>query len=209
MNIYLPWTKIHPDTVVALGGYGVKRVDVRAHPASYPMYFDGRWQQGEAFINVEHDVVPTGDMLAALKECPMPWCWHAYADQDIDWPYPMLGLVKIGAEMIARTPNMWYRYLHRSAGWNRNPDTQRLEPMERNHPDDLELPPWTTDPPWTHCDEWCAAYARRANVPDHRHYPDVVHRHGVIYAQHPPEHYREQVTATDAAHQPAREYTHG
>lgn len=109
MKIYVPYTKLSEATQIALVGYDYIPVDVSVR--GYSDFLLERWREGESFINIEHDVVPWPGAIEAIAECPEPWCGYAYhvgasLDPHPYW-HPMLGCVKIGAELIRRTADCW------------------------------------------------------------------------------------------------------
>jgi hypothetical protein len=148
-------------------------VDVSHHPAAYPVWLGQRWDIGAAFVSVEHDVMPTAAQIDSLVVCENPWCCYEY-DGGVATPFPPIGLVKVGVGLIAATPAMWTDYLGRR-GQRRNPDTHRIEVGSADA--DTGLPPYVDDAPWLHCDEWLAAYARRAGFEPCIH-GTVTHCHG-------------------------------
>jgi hypothetical protein len=163
--------EVHPRTHQSLKNYGAIFNDVGHHPAAYPELLRKLWDRGEDTIIVEHDIVVPPGAIATFYLCPKPWCWHSYVGA-APWTWPPLGLVRITGAAMAQTPDCWERYLTRTSQ-GLNPDTQRPMLETGGKAEDESLPPLLPDPLWTHCDEWLAAYLRRAEICDHRHYPDV------------------------------------
>ncbi len=151
---------------------GAKVVHLGGGQDAYPLWFAQMWERGESFISVEHDVAPTPAQIEAITVCESPWCAYEYQDAEIG-VHPPLGCIKIGADLIEATPQMWVRYLGQLPAMIRNPDTHRVE-----YRDDDGLPQRQPDALWLHCDLWLDAYSRRHGFEPCRHLPHVMHLHG-------------------------------
>ncbi len=104
MRVVVPYTKLATETLAALPP-GCTLAWVGDHERSYWALLSDLWHRGEAFIVVEHDVVPHRGALAQLASCEQEWC---------AFPYPMgdglvttaLGCTKFGAGLIGRWPDL-------------------------------------------------------------------------------------------------------
>ena len=113
MKIYVPYTNLLQATQIALVEYDYIPVDLKDQ--AYSDFLRERWAEGESFINIEHDIVPWPGAIEEIAECPEPWCGYAYhtgpsLDPHPYW-HPMLGCVKLGAELIRRTAGMWDEHI--------------------------------------------------------------------------------------------------
>lgn len=105
--IFVPFTYIHPPTWEALVGRAVTpwRVD---DANGYLLYFRRRWEVGEDFVNIEHDVVVQGagpgyqSQLDQLEECPNDWCVFPEFGGA-----PSMSLVRYRASFIEDNKDMW------------------------------------------------------------------------------------------------------
>lgn len=111
MKVFIPYTEQHPATDIALWDYDPEYARIYGK-YGYGRFFADRWKEGAGFVNVEHDVVPWPGAIELLTGCPQPWCGFAYTDHRWD-EHPELvhgvplGCMKIGAELIAATPDIW------------------------------------------------------------------------------------------------------
>lgn len=96
--IIVPYTKLHELTIKAVPDATFIRMEDDDH---YRRLMRSLWERGEAFILVEHDVVPTQVQLSALADCTEPWCHYGYCPGD--W-IPTFGCVRFSAELISNTP---------------------------------------------------------------------------------------------------------
>lgn len=121
MKIYLPFTHLRSETYLSA------KAAIDSEPFSYfalcPLsdhehgyadYWMNRWLEGETFINLEQDVVPVGGVLAAMWNCPEPYCRTEYS-----YPYagaPIhtspIGCAKFTSEFIARHHGIFVRNQH-------------------------------------------------------------------------------------------------
>lgn len=113
MKIFVPYTELQIATEIALIGYEYATVGMIASD-DYFKYFKQRWQEGESFINIEHDCVPWPGAIEAIMECPKLWCAYDYSlpchrNRDIHDPttFVPLGLTKISASMIEKLKDCW------------------------------------------------------------------------------------------------------
>ncbi len=111
--IYVPYTKIQPATEIALIGYEYTPVKVSGK-YGYSTYFKQLWSEGQTFINLEHDCVPWAGAIESLRECERDWCVFDYSlpvhrmrSLEAEVNGLPLGLMKIGASVIAQTPGCW------------------------------------------------------------------------------------------------------
>jgi hypothetical protein len=103
MQVFVPFTTLREETRRALpDAEFVPMVDDYA----YGRYFQQRWKEGRTFINVEHDVVPTMEVLQDMWRCAERLCSTRCANvlQPHNGTVPVypasLGCSKISAEFI-------------------------------------------------------------------------------------------------------------
>lgn len=105
MRIFLPFANLRAATMLAAAGATLVPL---IGPTDYARYFAARWSEAETFINVEHDVVPTRELLDKIWRCPSPLCVTQFADIPNHDPITTwLGCTKISAEFIAAHPIKW------------------------------------------------------------------------------------------------------
>src|ERR1700722_12753259 len=115
MRIYVPFTaaKLCKEPVEALKipayeGHHVEFVELpEGDFYAYRNYFIVRWNEGEPFINIEHDVAPRLDQLQDLWSCQEHWCSCGYHPTD---NIPYFGCVKFSAAFIRFHRGMWTDY---------------------------------------------------------------------------------------------------
>ncbi len=98
--VVVPYTVVLPEVRAALAA--ARWVDTSGSETAYWELLRDLWAAGEAFVLVEHDVVPAPDDLAGLVGCPGEWCTLGYLFEGR--PYHGLGCVKFGRSLLARTP---------------------------------------------------------------------------------------------------------
>lgn len=124
----------------------------------YLDYLQERWGKREAFINVEHDVVPWPGAIEQLWACPHDWCAHYYfltpdEGRNYNGPPPM-GLVKFTANFMQQIPRVWARHRKMRSEWVKQ---------------------YGDDPgKWAYLDLWLHEYATRDGLKPHIHWPAVV-----------------------------------
>lgn len=85
MLIVCPFTpdKLRPETAAALdlidtAGWPVQRVDVSRSDTAYAELIEQLWTDGDSFLMIEHDMVPTVAMVEQMAACPCPWAAQIY-----------------------------------------------------------------------------------------------------------------------------------
>lgn len=113
IKIFIPYTEIQPATKIALIGYNYTPIEVKGD-FGYSNYFKDRWEEGQTFINLEHDVVVYPGALKALWDCPEEWCVYDYhlpnhwsRNLEIEVNGIPLGCMKISDKMIEKTKALW------------------------------------------------------------------------------------------------------
>jgi len=76
-------------------------------PEAYWHMFWHAWEQGEGFVNVEHDIIPWPGALTRLWGCTRDWCYYPYLVSGGYFRQVMLGCVKFSSQLIADTPELW------------------------------------------------------------------------------------------------------
>lgn len=117
MRVFVPYTRLseatkaylEDKTVEMSGELKVEFVDVSRDRWAYTDFLQSRWDEGEAFINVEHDIVPWPGSLTAMKYCPCDWCFYGYIPgiDCVENNCAPFGAVKFSSRLIAQTPNIW------------------------------------------------------------------------------------------------------
>ena len=108
MKIYVPYTKIQPATAICLKGYNFAAVECKGSHG-YFEYMQDRWEEGQSFINIEHDTVFWPGSLEAIRDCAQPWCAYGFAISD-DFSKEgcvYLSMAKISKDMIKQLPDVW------------------------------------------------------------------------------------------------------
>jgi hypothetical protein len=147
MQICVPYTRLTDATRVFLSCYDdVKYVELDDDPWSYTRYMQDRWDEGQTFINVEHDVVGWPGALERLMACEKPWCVHGYTIK-IEGATAPFGFAKITDWLMTMLPNVW--------------------------DDMLTCGHWPNDA-WAHCDSWFFIYAKARGIHPHQHLPSVL-----------------------------------
>lgn len=72
------------------------------------------WQDGEAFINVEHDMAPWPGAVQALRSCTLDLCLFGYyrAEQG------SLGMIRFSEKLIAQFPDLSKTGAWERTAWN-------------------------------------------------------------------------------------------
>jgi hypothetical protein len=103
-----------------------------SEPTAYSSWLRTMWHRGDAFIVCEQRVLPPPGALAALRDCPKPWCYHPIDRGHGPMPY-CLGLARFSADLLLAFPDAADRALVRRGG----EDAWRAGL--------LDLPPWRPD----------------------------------------------------------------
>jgi hypothetical protein len=90
-------------TFAATQPYGARYVDVGEDDEAYWRLLVTLWDEGEAFIVVEHDIAPPIGALRELWECRHDWCAFPY-DMGGGFSATALGCTKFSAALLARAP---------------------------------------------------------------------------------------------------------
>ena len=130
-DVVVPYTDLAPAVRAALeaDGLRVRYADVSADDRAYWRLLYGIWAAGRTVAIVEHDVVPPPGGVRGLLDCPRDWCSIPYDMGGIEGT--ALGCVKIGAAVMARTPNAVSRILPEHQGWL-SLDSMVLGTLRRN-----------------------------------------------------------------------------
>lgn len=151
MRIFIPYTEIQPATKIAMIGYEYTPIETPGE-FGYGEYFKQRWEDGQTFINVEHDTVAWPGAIEAIWECPELWCAYdahlpVHRGRDIhhETTAVPIALAKISKEFIERT----------TGGWDKNIS-------------------------YLYCD-WNLTYlGRDIGVKVHQHFPSIVNANPVL-----------------------------
>ena len=102
MRIFIPFSELRAATflsapeailVPTTGDFG------------YSEYMQQRWDEGLTFINIEHDIVPSREILESIWNCPEPLCVTAYEGDPPQVSY--LACAKISDKFIRHRPIDW------------------------------------------------------------------------------------------------------
>lgn len=109
MRIFVPYTQLGHATLDALTPHlaDTTFVDCRGDDWNYCAYLQSRWDEGSAFINMEHDIVPSPGLITELWNCPHDWCVCAYFGPPTPLGAPVLGLAKFSPTFISAIPHVW------------------------------------------------------------------------------------------------------
>ncbi len=102
-HVVVPYTRIEPDVMDAVPD--AEWCYVGHDDAAYWGLLADLWAEGETFIIVEHDIVPTEADLQALAECPEGWCAAGYPFEDLG-TYWGLGCTKFEGWFTRRYPEV-------------------------------------------------------------------------------------------------------
>ena len=78
MKIVVPYTVRLEPVEEVLEPFSPQWVDVSGDVEAYYRLLRDTWAEGERFIVVEHDNVPTAEVLQELWDCPYAWCGSPY-----------------------------------------------------------------------------------------------------------------------------------
>lgn len=79
MRVIVAYTEVHPDTRAALEGWpGVEYHYTGQDDYAYGRLLRELWKDGESFLLIEHDVVPTLEHLARMVGCENVYCAAPY-----------------------------------------------------------------------------------------------------------------------------------
>lgn len=115
IKVFVAYTEMQPATAISLIGYNYIPVETsKDDDFSYQKYLKKRWEEKETFITIEQDTVIWPGALEAIWDCPEIWClYDAHLPihrlrkiEDPSFGVPM-ACMKISAQMIAQTPNLW------------------------------------------------------------------------------------------------------
>ena len=130
----------------------LEMIDVSASDESYARLIARLWHDGEDFLLIEHDMIPTKDAVEHMECCPRWWCANAYrVNHQVGDVIMGLGFTRFRAELCevmadapARAPRWSGRY-------------------PRRH--------------WIGVDARLTRVLGEAGMAPHRHLPDVGHLH--------------------------------
>lgn len=105
MKIFIPFTLLRQQTY--LSAPNAKLVPL-VNRYSYSKYFKERWRDKETFINIEHDVVPTPDILKSMWDCVSELCVAGYSSKlQVARGTAFTGCAKISASIIERNSGLF------------------------------------------------------------------------------------------------------
>jgi hypothetical protein len=106
MRVICPYTVIAPETRAALdaSGYPWEARDVSGSESAYWELLAELWGAGEAFALVEHDVIPSAEVLASLGACQADWCAAPFPY--VNGLIAGLGCTRFRPGIITRNPDL-------------------------------------------------------------------------------------------------------
>lgn len=151
-KLFVPYTTIQPATKMVLMHYNYDPVRM-TDSDSYLNFFKKRWEEGESFINIEHDVIFGRGAIEELERCPKGWCAFGTSESDSfdNGTTAPLALAKFSSWFIEEYPNLW-----------------KEKPVELKD---------YKNPTWQICDIWIQRYMEPKVC--HQHYPSIVNANPV------------------------------
>lgn len=106
IKIFVPFTNLRAQVMLAIpNAIFVPIVDKEF---GYSQYFKERWEEGETFINVEHDVVPRKEILEEMMNCSEPLCVAGYSSSIPEATgISHIGCAKISKSLILKSPGLF------------------------------------------------------------------------------------------------------
>lgn len=113
IKVFIPYFSMQAVTAISLIGYDYLPIKTDGD-YGYSEYFKKRWEESQTFISIEQDTVIYPGALEAIWDCPQEWCVY-----DVHLPNHRkrtlgnevsaipLACMKVAAEMINKTPNLW------------------------------------------------------------------------------------------------------
>lgn len=145
VNLFLPYVKVYPTTLISLIGYNYQPVLTRGKDG-YSNYFKTRWEEGKTFVNVEQDIVVHPRAIREIWDCSHDWCGfdfhlpnHQLRNLEEEYTGVPIGCVKITNCAIEQTFGIWDN------------------PVE-----------------WVMCEQNITKSFVAAGIPFHQHHPGVV-----------------------------------
>ncbi|SRR6266481_8251482 len=105
MRIFVPFTNLRVETYLSVPNAILVPLKDKEH--GYGKYLWERWKESQPFINVEHDVVPTQEMIKGLWECQETFCVTSYSENEGP---SLLGCVKFSEKFISGTQGIFDNY---------------------------------------------------------------------------------------------------
>jgi hypothetical protein len=124
LDVWVPYTNLAPETAALAERVGAHLAALDpADPDDYGRFMAARWKAGRGFILVEHDVVPSVAQIVRLAACSDTLCMYGYRGAGERPEGPVLfGCVKFSPGLIARSPDLWIRYLAAATAPEGHPD---------------------------------------------------------------------------------------
>lgn len=102
--IYVPFTTIPTDTLIALAPHASRVVAVRMRDdRDYGRLLQRVWSHHQDFMVIEHDILPHAGVVPVFDACPEPWCVFPYANTDRYAGH--LGCVRFRSELMRWLPD--------------------------------------------------------------------------------------------------------
>ena len=80
MRVIVGFTELHPYADAALTRWAPQAERFQLGPQfdAYHTLLAGIWQEGQGFLNIEHDVEIHADVVHRMRYCPHSWCLYPY-----------------------------------------------------------------------------------------------------------------------------------
>ena len=112
VRVFIPFTHLRCETYLAAPDAVL--CPLPDHQNGYADYFLDRWREGQAFINLEQDVVPMKGVLQTMWDCPEYYCVTNYGYPWAESPIHVspIGCAKFSAGFIAVHHQIFMKGLH-------------------------------------------------------------------------------------------------
>jgi hypothetical protein len=110
-QVVLAYTRLQDEVVAALDATGIPydRVDVSGDDQAYWRLIAERWEAGQDWCLVEHDIVVKPGQIEGMLACREGWCGHTYGYYGLAGVVAGLGLVKFSGDLMRRHPDLLRR----------------------------------------------------------------------------------------------------
>ena len=124
MKVVVPHApRITAETVAALKAFwpSYDPVNVGTDRLAYWRLLCQLWADGQDFILIEHDIVPTAEVFRQFRWCPSAWCTFGYYQHDAKGPTALLltaslGCARFRPDLMVERPDLMVRAGQRDMG---------------------------------------------------------------------------------------------
>jgi hypothetical protein len=138
-NVIVPFVPrfLRGQTIAAVPN--ARFVDVSSDNYAYWRLLRSLWSLEETFVIVEHDMVPSEEMIPGMWSCPEVWCAHAYRMDSI--VETALGLVKFGSALLRSTSSLLDGIMEQHRVWSGLDSIVIAELHRRGYKEHVHQPP--------------------------------------------------------------------